>query len=86
MPLKRDWEQYFPKNRQMGDITWSLMVVGPLQLMKKLPFHQTGVPSAEMGSHRTFQGIIAIPTLLVRTDNNPLTYVMTTLNLNATGH
>ena len=39
-----------------------------------------------MGGHRTFQGILNIPTLLVRTDNNPLTYIMTTPNLNATGH
>ena len=55
--------QYFPRNRQMGDITQSLMAVGPLQLMKKLPVHQTGVPSAKMGSYRTFQGVLAIPTL-----------------------
>ena len=31
---------------------------------KKLPFHQTGVPGTKMGSDRTFQGILAIPTLL----------------------
>ena len=52
------------KNRQMGDITQSLMVVRPSQFMKKkLPFHQTGVPSAKMGSYGTFQGVLAIPTL-----------------------
>ena len=28
-----------------------------------LSFHQTGVPSTKMGGHRTFQGILAIPTL-----------------------
>ena len=39
-----------------------------------------------MGSDRTFQGILAIPMLLVRTDNNPLTYIMTTPNLDATCH
>ena len=86
MPLKMDWGQYFPRNRWMGDITWLPMVVKPIWLMKKLPFHQTGVPSAKMDSHRTFQGILAIPTLLVRTDNIPFTYIMTTPNLNATGH
>ena len=45
----------------MGDITWSPMVVEPLQLMKK-----TIIPpnwSAKMGGDGTFQGIHAIPTL-----------------------
>ena len=55
--------QYFPRNRQMGDITQSPIVVKPLWLMKKLPLHQTGVPGVKMGSHGTFQGILAIPTL-----------------------
>ena len=86
MPLKRNWGQYFPRNKQVGDITQLPMVVKPWQLMKKLSFHQTGVPSTKMGGDRTFQGILAIPTLLVRTDNNPLTYIMTTPNLDATGH
>ena len=39
-----------------------------------------------MGSYGTFQGVLAISTLLVRIDNNPLTYIITTTNLNATGH
>ena len=32
---------------------------------KKLPFHQTRVPGAKMGGYGTFQGVLAIPTLLV---------------------
>ena len=39
-----------------------------------------------MGSYGTLQGILAISAFLVRTDNNPLTYIMTTLNLDTTGH
>ena len=39
-----------------------------------------------MGSFGTFQGVLAMSTLLMRTENNPLTYIMTTPNLNATGH
>ena len=31
---------------------------------KKLPFHQTGVPGTKMGGYGTFQGVLAIPTLL----------------------
>ena len=33
--IRRDWRQYSPKNRQMGDITWSPMVAKPLWLMRK---------------------------------------------------
>ena len=32
---KRDWEQYFPKIKQMGDITQSPMVARPSLLMKR---------------------------------------------------
>ena len=39
-----------------------------------------------MGHYRTFQRISAVPTFLVKTNNNPLTYIMTTPNLDATGH
>ena len=34
----------------------------------------------------TLQGVSAIPTLPSKTDNNPLTYIMSTPNLDATGH
>ena len=33
--LQRDLEQYFPKNKQMGNITQSPMVAGPSLLMKR---------------------------------------------------
>ena len=39
-----------------------------------------------MGHYGTFQGILAVPALLSQTDNNPLNYIMTTPNLDATGH
>ena len=39
-----------------------------------------------MGSYGTFQEYLPYQPYLVRTDNNPLTYIMTTPNLNATGH
>ena len=35
MLLRRDWEQYCPKNRQMGNTTRSSMVAEPSQLMKR---------------------------------------------------
>ena len=39
-----------------------------------------------MGSERTFQGLPALSTFPSKTDNNPLTYIMTTPNLDATSH
>ena len=39
-----------------------------------------------MGHYGTFQEYLLYQPFLVRTDNNPLTYIMTTPNLDATGH
>ena len=39
-----------------------------------------------MDSYGTLQGVPALSTFLVKTDNNPLIYIMTTPNLNATCH
>ena len=39
-----------------------------------------------MGSYRTLQGVPALSVFLVKTDNNPLTYIMMTPKLDATGH
>ena len=39
-----------------------------------------------MGGHGTLQGVLPYQPLLVRTDNNPLPYIMTAPNLNVTGH
>ena len=39
-----------------------------------------------MGHYGTFQGILAHQPFLVRTDNNPWMYIMTTPNLDVTGH
>ena len=37
---RRDWEWYFPKNKQMGNITWSPMVARP-SLPLKRNYHST---------------------------------------------
>ena len=39
-----------------------------------------------MGHFGTFQRILAIPALPSQNDNNPLMYIMTTPNLDSTGH
>ena len=65
MLLGRDWEYYFPKNKQMGDITWLPMVAEPSLLMKTtIILPNLRVPGAEMGHYRTLQGILAVLTLL----------------------
>ena len=39
-----------------------------------------------MGHYRTFKEYLLYQSFLVKTDNNPLTYIMTTPNLDTTGH
>ena len=39
-----------------------------------------------MGHHGTFKEYLLYQPFLVKTDNIPLTYIMTTPNLDATGH
>ena len=39
-----------------------------------------------MGVMEHFKEYLSYQPFLVRTDNNPLTYIMTTPNLDATGH
>ena len=36
MLLRRHWEQYFPQNKQMGDIIQLPMAAGPLPPMKRI--------------------------------------------------
>ena len=54
--------------------------------MKQLPFHQTWVPGDKWVFTEHFKEYLPYQPFLVRTDNNPLTYIMTTPNLDATGH
>ena len=84
---KRDWEQYFPKNKHMGNIAQSPMAARPSWPMKRtiIPlnlssWHWNG-PSWNISKN-----ICCTNPFLLRTDNNPLTYIMTTPNLDATGH
>ena len=39
-----------------------------------------------MGHYKTFKEYLLYQSFLVKTDNNPLTYIMTTPNLDAMGH
>ena len=75
------------QNRQMGNTTQSPMVAKPLWLMKKT----TIPPNFEFLALKWvvmehFKEYLPYQPFLVRTDNNPLTYIMTTTNLSATGH
>ena len=63
------------------------MVVKPLQLMKK-KYHSTKLEflAIKWAGTKHFKEYLPYQPFLVRTDNNPLTYIMTTPNLDATGH
>ena len=51
----------------------------------QLSFYQAGVSSFEVGDHQAVLGIPVLETV-VKTDNNPLIYILTTTNLDATWH
>ena len=87
MHLRRDLGQYSPQNRQMADTTWSPMVAKPLRLMKKTTIPQNlSFLVLKWAVTEHFKEYLPYQSFLVRTDNNPLTYIMTTPNLDATGH
>ena len=79
--------QYSLKNRQMGDTIQSPRVVKPLWLMKK-NYHSTKLEflALKWAVIEHFKEYLLYQPFLVRTYNNPLTYIVTTPNLNATGH
>ena len=55
-------------SKKQADGRYHLVAYGSQALTaheKKLPFHQTWVPGAKMGNYKTFQGVLAISTLLI---------------------
>ena len=70
----------------MGDTTQSPMVAKPLWLIKK--YHSTKLEFLVLkwAGTEPFKECLPFQPFLVRTDYNPLTYIMTTPNLNTTGH
>ena len=71
----------------MGIATQLPMVAKPLWLMKKTtipPNFEFLVLKWAVTEH--FKECLPYQPLLVRTDSNHLTYIMTTPNINATGH
>ena len=53
---------------------------------KKLSLNQTQVSGIGMGSYRALYRVLPYQPFVVWTDNNPLTYIMSTSNLDAMGH
>ena len=63
------------------------MVAKPLWLMEKTTTSpNTSSWALKWAAMEHFKEYLPYQPFLVRTDNNPLTYIMTTPNLNATGH
>ena len=71
----------------MGDTTWLPMIAELLWLMKK-NYHSTKLEflALKWAVMEHFKEYLPYQPFLVRTDNNPLTYIMTTPNPDATGH
>ena len=85
--LRRDWELYYPKKQADGQ--YNPVACGSWALTA----HEKNYPSAKLeflavkwAIMEHFKENLLYQPFLVRTDNNPLTYIMTTPNLDATGH
>ena len=74
------------KSRQTDDTTPSSMAAEPLHITRRTITWLSSCFSIEVGSYRAFQGIPTYQSLLVKTDTNPMTYIMMTPNLDPTGH
>ena len=87
MLLRRDWEQYFPKKQADGQ--YHLVTHGSQALTAhEKNYHSTKLEflALKWAITEHFKEYLLYQPFLVRTDNNPLTYIMTTPNLDATGH
>ena len=87
MPQRRDWEWFFPRNKRMDGFhpvaygSWALTTYEKNYHSTKLEFL---VLKWAIMEH--FKEYLLYQPFLVRTDSNPLTYIMSTPNLDATGH
>ena len=89
MPPKTDWEQFYCKRAMMENTT-------------PIAYRSKALSKSEKNYHSSELEFLALKwavtehfreylqyspePFLIRSDNNPLTYVMTTPNLDATGH
>ena len=88
MPQRKDWEQFSPRNRKMNGFTQWPMAAGPCSTMREKNYHSTKLEflALKWAVTEHFKEYLLYQPFLVKTDNNPLTYIMSTPNLDATGH
>ena len=87
MPQRKDWEQSSLRNRKMDGSTRWPMAARALSTHEK-NYHSTKLEflALKWAVTEHFKEYLLYQPFLVRTDNNPLTYIMSTPNLDATGH
>ena len=87
MPQRRDWEQFFPRNKEDG---WFHPVAYGSQAFttheKNYHSMKLEILALKWAITEHFKEYLLYQPFLVRTNNNPLTYIMSTPNLDATGH
>ena len=89
MLLRRDWEQCSPRNKQQADRHFHPVAYGSQALTAhEGNYHSTILEflALKWAITEHFKEYLLYQPFLVKTDNNPLTYIMTTPNLDATGH
>ena len=84
---RTDLGQCCPRNSLIDDITLSPTVAEPSPLMNK-NYHSTKLAflALKWVVMEHFKEYLLYQPFLVKTDKNPLTYIMMTPNLDATGH
>ena len=87
MPLRRDWEPFFPRNRKTDGFTQWPMAAGCSPHTKRITILRNwSFLALKWAVTEHFKEYLLYQPFLVKTDNNPLTHIMTTPNLDATGH
>ena len=87
MPRRKDWEQSSLRNRKMDGFTQWPMAAWALSMHEK-NYHSMKLEflALKWAVMEHFKEYLLYQPFLVKTDNNPLTYIMSTPNLDATGH
>ena len=82
------WEQFFPRSKTMdGSTQWaysSWVLTTHEKNYHSMKLEVSGIKMGHCGN--ISKNILLYQSYLVKTDNNPLTYIMATPNLDATGH
>ena len=88
MPRRKVWEQFSLRNRKMDGFTQWPTAAGQVLTLHEKNYHSTKLEflALKWAIMEHFKEYLLYQPFLVKTNNNPLTYIMSTPNLDAIGH